>query len=92
MSYDASSEMVFTRCMQQNHSALSGRIRRAGTITARKDEPVEDPEPDQEPAPMEEPTDPDTGRPVEDPEESNGPGRNVRNNINPSQVTRFDQW
>jgi hypothetical protein len=87
------SAIVFTRCMQQTHSALSGRIRRAGAITARKNEPVEDPEPDQEPAPVEGPTDPDATRPVEDPEESNGPGEGTSAAIlTASQVTSFDQW
>ena len=38
-------------------------------IYARKNEPIEEPEPDREPAPIEEPVDPDAPGPAEDPEE-----------------------
>ena len=38
-------------------------------IYARKNEPIEEPEPDQAPAPIEEPVDPDAPGPAEDPQE-----------------------
>ena len=38
-------------------------------IVARKNVPIEEPEPDQEPAPVEEPGDPDEPGPAEDPQE-----------------------
>jgi hypothetical protein len=41
----------------------------AFAIRARRNNPVEEPEPDQEPAPIEEPIDPDAPGLAEDPEE-----------------------
>jgi hypothetical protein len=39
------------------------------SISARRNDPIEEPEPDHEPAPIEEPANPDDPGPAEDPEE-----------------------
>lgn len=38
-------------------------------ISVRRNDPIEEPEPDQEPAPVEEPVDPSDPGPAEDPQE-----------------------
>ena len=54
--------------MRELHSRFSERLYDEDlTAGARRNNPVEEPEPEQEPAPIEEPVDPDDPGPAEDP-------------------------
>jgi hypothetical protein len=56
--------------MRQLHSDLSEQLYDEDLVAgARRNNPVEEPEPEQEPAPIEEPVDPDDPGPAEDPKE-----------------------
>jgi hypothetical protein len=61
-------------------------------ITARKNTPIEEPEPDNEPAPIEEPVEPSDPGPAEDPQEQPVEGLTFRNlHPVPPAVGKYEQ-